>query len=222
MKTLPVIMGETTQTLNNKHPPTIDSISPHLWFNADAISRYNRTLAEQGMFNMYLHKSAEEKIRKHALRFKTEKKEVLGLLLGDLLQYEQRVYTIIRDTVTTDLDASNIHVKFKKDSFPKLFERLDKLDYDYIICGWYHSHPGHTCFLSEEDISTQKRMFNQPHQVAVVIDPLNRQIESFKLKNDDTYEPHAFAIYWDDYQEPYGRTLQQEDTTLDNPNEVSK
>ncbi|UCE45194.1 MAG: hypothetical protein JSU93_07430 [Methanobacteriota archaeon] len=53
--------------------------------------------------------------------------------------------------------------------------------FSYAIMGWYHSHPGHTCFMSKTDLSTQRVMFTQPYHCALVIDPVNREIEAFKL-----------------------------------------
>jgi hypothetical protein len=37
-------------------------------------------------------------------------------------------------------------------------------------------------------------MFNQPYHVALVIDPLNRDIKTFRLR-DDGYEETMFAVF---------------------------
>ena len=89
----------------------------------------------------------------------------------------------------------------------KLFEELDHCDFKYVIVGWYHSHPSYTCFMSATDIQTQRTMFNQRYHSAIVIDPVNKEIEAFYL-NNDRVESRPFTVYWDEYQNPYyGRTV---------------
>ncbi|MEM2900842.1 MAG: hypothetical protein QXT63_08635, partial [Thermoplasmata archaeon] len=63
----------------------------------------------------------------------------------------------------------------------ELMKELDKIKFDYILVGWYHSHPGHTSFLSVTDLETQRKQFNKPYQVALVIDPINKEMKAFKL-----------------------------------------
>jgi len=65
--------------------------------------------------------------------------------------------------VTTKLTSSSSKVKFNPDAFPNLFPSTDDSGFDYILVGWYHSHPGHTCFLSRTDLDTQRTMFDQPY-----------------------------------------------------------
>lgn len=41
------------------------------------------------------------------------------------------------------------------------------------ICGWYHSHPGYSCFFSGTDVKTQRlqQMLNDPY-LGIVVDPI--------------------------------------------------
>jgi proteasome lid subunit RPN8/RPN11 len=103
----------------------------------------------------------------------------MGLILGKRYQYKDRVLSISRDVATSELEANAVNVRFE--SFEKLFHQLDNLKYEYQILGWYHSHPGHTCFMSDTDIDTQKRMFIHPYQFALVIDPVNFDVKGFTL-----------------------------------------
>jgi len=120
--------------------------------------------------------------------------EVMGFMIGDVFSYKGREYAIVRDVVTTDLESTEISVKFRSDAFEKLFEQLDKIDYDYVLVGWYHSHPGHGCYLSSKDVDTQKRMFNKPYQCAVVVDPLHKEVKAYKLK-DKHYDEVSYGVY---------------------------
>jgi proteasome lid subunit RPN8/RPN11 len=106
-------------------------------------------------------------------------KEVMGLMIGETFKYQNEVFSVVKDVVTSDLDATEVNVKF--DSFDKLFDQLDKLDYDYQIIGWYHSHPNYTSFMSPTDADTQQRMFKLPYQYAVVIDPIRFDMNAFSF-----------------------------------------
>jgi proteasome lid subunit RPN8/RPN11 len=85
-------------------------------------------------------------------------------------------------------------VRFDPEAYPKLFHQLDDSGFDYIIVGWYHSHPGHTCFMSRTDLETQRASFREPYHVALVIDPVNREARTFRLSGDG-YEETLFAVY---------------------------
>ena len=56
----------------------------------------------------------------------------------------------------------------------------DKLNRDERIVGWYHSHPGHTVFFSEDDIESHERFLQfNPRFQALVID-------TYKAKRGDS------------------------------------
>ncbi len=122
-------------------------------------------------------------------------KEVMGLMIGETFQYKNDVFSIVKDVVTSDLDATEVNVRF--DSFEKLFDQLDKIDYDYQIIGWYHSHPNYSSFMSPTDADTQQRMFKHPYQYAIVIDPIRFDMNAFTLdqtrKNKVKEKPFAIV-----------------------------
>jgi proteasome lid subunit RPN8/RPN11 len=186
-------------------PPPRERTAMHKWLTPRGAELY-RGREEDG-FEMYLSKVAEQKIRNHALAHAEERREVMGFLLGTVHLHRGREYTLVRDVATTDLDATAVSVRFDRAAFDKLFEELDGCDFRYVIVGWYHSHPSYTCFMSATDIQTQRSMFDRRFHTAIVIDPLNREIDAFYLENDRV-ESRPFAVYWDRYQNPYyGRTV---------------
>ena len=105
------------------------------------------------------------------------KKEVMGLMIGETFQHKGEVISVVKDVVSSDLDATEVNVKF--DSFEKLFDQLDQLTYEYQIIGWYHSHPDYSSFMSPTDADTQERMFKHPYQYALVIDPIRFDMNAF-------------------------------------------
>nr|MBC8517619.1 Mov34/MPN/PAD-1 family protein [Euryarchaeota archaeon] len=106
---------------------------------------------EGGKPLFYATTDAIDAMFSHCLSEKDSGIEVMGLLVGELFNDDDgQQYGIIRDTPTSELDSDSISVRFA--DFSQLMKELDQLDYDWILLGWYHSHPGHTCFLSATDI----------------------------------------------------------------------
>lgn len=185
----PKIVGETKRPLAEKAPPSVNCRRPHPWFSED-----QQGVRSGGKYDVFLSTLGEEKARLHAVSEAPRRLEVMGFLLGEACTWKGRTYSVVRDVVTTELRSSSSKVRFDPKAFPKLFHGLDDSGFDYILIGWYHSHPGHTCFLSGTDLETQRSMFNQPYHVALVIDPVNRDIKTFRLC-EGGYEETAFALF---------------------------
>jgi proteasome lid subunit RPN8/RPN11 len=146
---------------------------------------------------VYIDKTALDKMINHCKENAKSGLEVMGFLVGEVFRWEDFLYSIIKDVITTDLQSTEISVRFDSEGFELLFEKLDSLDYDYIILGWYHSHPNLGCFMSQKDVDTQKRMFNMPFHSAIVLDPIKEELKIYKLEEDD-YKEVPFGIYNED------------------------
>ncbi len=195
------ILSEEKRELLIAEPPK--NALPHLWSSKKEMEGLKAIIAAGTLLDAYISKRAEAKMRNHALSMRDQKTEVMGLLLGDVRKWQERTYLLVRDVVTTDLDATAISVRFDRKGFEKLFENLDDVGFDYIIIGWYHSHPGYGCYMSDTDIDTQTRMFVSPFHLAMVIDPVNMDIGAFKVRDKEQVLTR-FAIYWDEHDDPYG------------------
>lgn len=145
-------------------------------------------------FEIYLSKNSVDKIIEHCRVYAPKRLEVMGFLIGDVFKWDDHIFCLVKDIVTTKLDATNISVKFDKEGFEGMFDKLEDLEYDYVIVGWYHSHPGLGCFLSQKDIETQKRMFDRAFHTALVVDPVKGETKAYKL-TDTGYEEREFAVY---------------------------
>ncbi len=143
----------------------------------------SETIHPEEPMDVYLTDTAMEKMVRHCGEYAPQNLEVMGFLIGDKYTWEEETYVTVLDVVTTDLDSTSVHVKFSEEGFGKLFEALDEIQYEYVLVGWYHSHPGHTCFLSSTDINTQETMFKQPYHVAIVVDPINIEIGAFTVRD---------------------------------------
>lgn len=145
-------------------------------------------------YDMYLTRGCMDRIIAHCMAHVPTRLEVMGFLVGDVFSWENGSFTLVKDVVTTDLEATSISVRFDADGFEGLFTQLDDLEYDYVLVGWYHSHPGLGCFMSATDMTTQKRMFNSPFHSALVVDPIKHEIMAYRLQ-DEGYIRRHFAVY---------------------------
>ncbi len=180
-------------------PPPGDRLSNHSWFTERMKEAYRQN---RSRLPLYVQRTAEEKMRNHAMAGLSRSEEVMGLMLGGSFVWEGRGFAIVRDVVTTELEASLSRVRFHEEGFEGLFESLDDLDFEYSIVGWYHSHPGIGCFMSETDVRTQDAAFNLPHHSAIVLDPVRRELEAYRLR-EGKVELRPMGVYWDLYQDPY-------------------
>jgi proteasome lid subunit RPN8/RPN11 len=190
----PRIVRETRRPIEEKEPPGYPALSPHDWLSGDSIALYTEVVESGKPFDVYLSATAEKKIRLQAEKEAPRRLEVMGFLLGEVREWKCHKYVVVRDIVTTELKSSSSKVRFDPKGFPRLFGNLDESGFDYVLVGWYHSHPGHTCFLSRTDLETQRRMFDQPYHTAIVIDPVNQDMKAFRLSGNG-YDEVSFAIF---------------------------
>jgi len=195
------IVSEDRREPRVAKPPA--NARPHLWFRDMDADLLRLRMGEDMPLAAYVSKHAEAKMRNHSLSARDKKTEVMGLLLGEARRWRDVDYIMVRDVATTDLDASSVSVKFASAGFEKLFESLDLAGFDYVVVGWYHSHPGYGCFLSETDLKTHSGIFVSPHSIAMVLDPQFFEIAAFRIKAGKA-DKLDFAVYWDEYDDPYG------------------
>jgi proteasome lid subunit RPN8/RPN11 len=139
--------------------------------------------------------------------------EVLGLLIGDRFEWTDHSHTRIFYAITGPISGTSVHVQFKLEGIADVmgqYEELRKSSPACPICehqmyrgicspcsymmsdlkvvGWYHSHPGLSAFLSGTDKETQRKYFNLPHHVAVVIDPNIPEAKVWRNSKNGTKE----------------------------------
>jgi proteasome lid subunit RPN8/RPN11 len=192
----PKILSEVRPEVALREPPAPSTLRPHPWLAHEQLSEFRSSAKSGDPFDVYISSSAEREVRNHAQEEAAKNLEVLGFLLGEVFSWRGRKYTVVRGTGTTELKSTSSKVRFDPVAYPRLFHSLDDSGYEYIIVGWYHSHPGHTCFMSKVDLETQRTIFNEPYHVALVIDPLNRDIRTYRLQGEDCVETR-FAVYQD-------------------------
>lgn len=104
--------------------------------------------------------------------------EIMGLMMGTFFKDDLGMYAVVTDSVTSGLDADGASVRFDPESLEGLFESIDCSKGDMVV-GWYHSHPGFGCYLSDTDIKTHTGIFGDHLGLALVIDPVEGSAKMF-------------------------------------------
>ena len=97
--------------------------------------------------------------------------EVMGLMLGTQID-EYTVKCI--DVFSMPQSGTETTIESIDEGFQvRMVEMLKQTGRSEDVVGWYHSHPGFGCWLSQTDINTQKTFEQQnARAVAVVVDPI--------------------------------------------------
>lgn len=95
----------------------------------------------------------------------------MGLMLGEFVDD----YTVkVVDVFAMPQSGTSVSVESVDPAFQaKMLELLAQTNRTEMVVGWYHSHPGFGCWLSNVDVNTQYS-FEQLNKkaVAVVVDPI--------------------------------------------------
>jgi COP9 signalosome complex subunit 5 len=98
--------------------------------------------------------------------------EVMGLMMGKVLNDT----FVVTDAFPLPVEGTETRVSAGDAANAFMIEYTEtneSLDLDFVL-GWYHSHPGYSCWLSGIDVATQQIYQSQLDPfVAVVIDPIN-------------------------------------------------
>ena len=113
--------------------------------------------------------------------------EAGGLCLGRVFKdrRSRHLLIILDTTVPAEATMDNAVIQrtssltFAPEAWRTMIE-VSQLKFPELrILGWYHSHPGFGIFLSSMDLFIHNEFFTAPWQVALVIDPLQKQAGFF-------------------------------------------
>ncbi|MCL2890889.1 MAG: hypothetical protein FWF40_03235 [Methanomassiliicoccaceae archaeon] len=165
--------------------PTIISHDPaDIRERARSVKNVNIFITEEAVCDMLDH--AEKGVSKNS--------EVMGLMAGQVYRDAEGIYAVVNKAVTSGLLSDEVSVRFDHSDLVTLFDALDRLDFDYVIVGWYHSHLGIGCFMSETDVSTHTSAFGNETGFAVVIDPIKEELKVFESSHDGPKEASMVVI----------------------------
>lgn len=105
--------------------------------------------------------------------------ETMGLIIGRVYRDNAGEYAVAERVITSERIADTSGVRFDPDGMSELIDSVDDMGEGERIVGWYHSHLGCGCFMSETDIGTQHSLFGNGLGFAIVVDPLRGEFAVF-------------------------------------------
>ena len=128
---------------------------------------------------IFLDRQTADAIERHALRDTSV--ELGGIILGHECVDDQTGEPFV--WVTESLEAKHYEntqssFTYTHEAWEEITRERDRLYPDLDIVGWYHTHPDFGIFLSSHDLFIHRNFFNQPLQLAYVVDPI-RQTRGF-------------------------------------------
>lgn len=133
-------------------------------------------------FRIYFEEDAYREMMKHAQT--TSEVELGGVLVGDVCCDDSGPYLQIKGSIAAEAaDSRNARMTFTHESWDHINRVRDDTYPRSNLVGWYHTHPGFGIFLSEMDLFIQEHFFNQPFQIAMVIETKSRRQGCFVWEN---------------------------------------
>ena len=134
-------------------------------------------------------------------------REIGGYLIGKVSKNK----LIITEAIFATAESNPTYVAFDNMMQFRIIEELERKGISETIVGWFHTHPGHTCFMSGTDVATQQiYQALMPEAIAMVNDG-NKFAKSRKQKD---YEAKFFRVGTDNksYEVSYN--------VMTNPNDI--
>jgi proteasome lid subunit RPN8/RPN11 len=125
-------------------------------------------------------------------------RELGGVLVGDYCQENKVKFIKISDFIEAkNTQADNSHIRFNHETWNAIEKerKLRKIPDEKQMVGWFHTHPGWGIFLSEDDLFIHQNFFNLKWQVAMVVDPLQKEQGFFIWEKDKVIRSRDFYIY---------------------------
>lgn len=127
-------------------------------------------------FQVYMMEQVYEHIWNHVK--KTTDIESGGVLVGHAFQTpdEQITFVIIVAAIAQHSDNRSVgHFTVGPPEIAVARAEMEKRYPGLVAVGWYHSHPGHGIFLSGQDMTIVRSIYNLPWHIALVVDPKNER-----------------------------------------------
>lgn len=125
--------------------------------------------------------------------------ELGGVLIGNVYKDKNdKLFIVVKNNIIAEsTNASLSRLTFTHETWEKINSNLEKDFPNQKILGWYHSHPGHSVFLSTYDIFIQDNFFNLPYMTAFVYDPIINDRGFFYKDESGIKKSEGYYIYGD-------------------------
>jgi proteasome lid subunit RPN8/RPN11 len=137
--------------------------------------------------------TTRERVYDHV--FHATDREVGGVLVGQTGRLGGP--PLVTDAIAAiEATEQSTTLTFTQDSWEHVHRTMaTRFPQDQIV-GWYHSHPGHGIFLSEQDLFIHRNFFGGPSQIAWVIDPVAGTEGVFGWRDGEIAEWYRRPTSW--------------------------
>ena len=144
--------------------------------------------------NIYISQPTYKKIR----RFTKDKltNESGGMLIGSIIEEFGKTNIIVDGFIEAKYcEATPTTLKFTHETWEYVHNEIEKKHTGKKIVGWIHTHPDFGIFLSEYDKFIHQNFFNEDHQIAYVVDPIQNIEGLYFWINGSIEKCKGFYIY---------------------------
>jgi proteasome lid subunit RPN8/RPN11 len=131
-------------------------------------------------FQVYIVEDIYKQIWQHVIS--SPQVECGGILVGYPFKTFDQSITFVVITGAIPQSSSNrgiAHFTVGPEEVAAARTLLEQTFPGLIAVGWYHSHPGHGVFLSEQDMVIVRSIYNSSWHLALVVDPQRRETAFF-------------------------------------------
>ncbi len=126
---------------------------------------------------IYLHEKILDQVIAHSES--DTSREVGGFLIGGLHR-QGHEFLEIRHYLPAAAQGDAASLSFTHETWSALNREVEKRFPKELVLGWHHTHPGMGVFFSGYDTFLHENFFNQPWQIALVVDPLRCELVFFQ------------------------------------------
>ncbi len=151
--------------------PPVEQLPPDALVLRD-LGRWRHT---QARFQLYMVEGVYQKIWNHLSQ--TLNIEGGGVLVGHPFKTFDRqiAFVVVAGAIPQHSDnRSAAHFTVGPTEIARARVELERSYPGLAAVGWYHSHPGHGIFLSDQDMTIVQSIYNASWHIAMVIDPRQR------------------------------------------------
>lgn len=150
-------------------------------------------------YRIFIKQETLKRIEDHLLS--DVNNELGGVMVGEIcINSNNKKFITINDLIIAKHSNSSLsRLTFTHETWDYINEIMERDFPGSKILGWYHSHPGHTVFLSNYDLFIHENFFNLEYMVAYVFDPTIKDRGFFVWDNDKVEKSEGFFVF--DYNE---------------------
>jgi proteasome lid subunit RPN8/RPN11 len=109
-------------------------------------------------------------------------RECGGFLIGGLTWEPRRVVAVRHFLPAVEARSRSASLTFTHATWSAMTRTVSERFPDESVVGWHHTHPGLGVFLSGYDLFIHRHFFKEAWQIAVVVDPRQRELGFFQWR----------------------------------------